>query len=138
MKNTRGIGIQNLSPTKVAPSPYKSMDTNSFCDGLIDFQIPLVFFIRNRIGRMHTCQWCRTNYRRFPSVWLLPHSIQDLTSYNIFYGLVPDFCMNSSIARLKEKLVGKLLLVVSSITISTCSVVTRSPTHSGPTHNLRS
>ena len=46
MRNTRGIGIQNSSPTQVAPSPYKSMDTNSFCDGLIDFQIPLVIFIR--------------------------------------------------------------------------------------------
>ena len=45
MNNTRGIGIENLSPTQVAPSPYKSMDTNSFCDGLIDFQIPLVIFI---------------------------------------------------------------------------------------------
>ena len=36
MKNMRGIGIQNSSPTQVVQSPYKSMDTNSFCDGLVD------------------------------------------------------------------------------------------------------
>ena len=38
------IGLQNSSPTQVAPSTYKLMDTNPFCARLIDFQIPLVMF----------------------------------------------------------------------------------------------
>ena len=32
-------GLQNSSPTQVAPSSYKSMNTNPFCDGLIGFRV---------------------------------------------------------------------------------------------------